>query len=71
MAIKIIDKSRLDAENRKKIAREVEIMKLVEHPNIIRLYQVCVYVCVLVRGEGVCEGRVSVWCVGRVSVWCG
>lgn len=40
MAIKIIDKTRLDAENRRKVAREVEIMKLLEHPNVIRLYQV-------------------------------
>ena len=40
VAIKIIDKTRLDAENRKKVAREVEIMKLLDHPNIIRLYQV-------------------------------
>lgn len=40
VAVKIIDKTRLDAENRKKVAREVEIMKLLDHPNIIRLYQV-------------------------------
>ena len=40
VAIKIIDKTRLDAENRKKVAREVEIMKLLDHPHIIRLYQV-------------------------------
>ena len=46
VAIKIIDKVRLDAENRRKVAREVEIMKLLEHPNVIRLYQVCVCVCV-------------------------
>ena len=45
VAIKIIDKSRLDSENRRKVAREVEIMKLLEHPNVIRLYQVCVCVC--------------------------
>ena len=40
MAVKIIDKTRLDAENRKKVAREVEIMKIVDHPNIIKLFQV-------------------------------
>lgn len=40
VAIKTIDKARLDDENRKKVAREVEVMKLLDHPNIIRLYQV-------------------------------
>lgn len=40
MAIKIIDKSRLDAENLKKVAREVDIIKQLDHPNIIKLYQV-------------------------------
>lgn len=40
MAIKIIDKSRLDHENLKKVYREVEIMKQLDHPNIIKLYQV-------------------------------
>ena len=47
--MKIIDKTRLDAENRKKVAREVEIMKLLDHPNIIRLYQVinsCMVMCI-------------------------
>ena len=44
VAVKIIDKTRLDAENRKKVAREVEIMKLLDHPNIIRLYQVRYYI---------------------------
>ena len=38
--MKTIDKTRLDSENRKKVAREVEVMKLLDHPNIIRLYQV-------------------------------
>jgi serine/threonine protein kinase len=40
VAIKIIDKSRLDNENLKKVYREVDIMKQLDHPNIIRLYQV-------------------------------
>ena len=40
VAVKTIDKTRLDSENRKKVAREVEVMKLLDHPNIIRLYQV-------------------------------
>nr|XP_020639579.1 serine/threonine-protein kinase SIK1 isoform X1 [Pogona vitticeps] len=40
VAIKIIDKTRLDPSNLKKIYREVQIMKLLNHPHIIKLYQV-------------------------------
>ena len=41
VAIKIVDKTQLDDENLKKIFREVQIMKMLRHPHIIRLYQVC------------------------------
>lgn len=41
VAIKIIDKSQLDSGNLQKVYREVEIMKRLDHPHIIRLYQVC------------------------------
>ena len=40
VAIKIIDKSQLDPTNLSKVYREVEVMKLVNHPNIVKLYQV-------------------------------
>lgn len=40
VAIKIIDKTRLDRANLEKIYREVQIMKRLRHPHIIRLYQV-------------------------------
>lgn len=40
MAIKIIDKSQLDTTNLEKVYREVEIMKQLEHPHIVKLYQV-------------------------------
>ncbi|XP_043234896.1 serine/threonine-protein kinase SIK1-like isoform X2 [Amphibalanus amphitrite] len=40
VAIKIIDKMSLTPDNLKKVYREVEIMKRLSHPNIIRLYQV-------------------------------
>uniref|UniRef100_A0A8C1JRI8 non-specific serine/threonine protein kinase n=1 Tax=Cyprinus carpio TaxID=7962 RepID=A0A8C1JRI8_CYPCA len=36
----IVDKTQLDDENLKKIFREVQIMKMLRHPHIIRLYQV-------------------------------
>ncbi|KAL6052966.1 Serine/threonine-protein kinase KIN2 [Balamuthia mandrillaris] len=40
VAVKIILKSKLDPETLKKVYREVRIMKLLNHPNIIRLYEV-------------------------------
>lgn len=40
MAIKIIDKSRLDPADRKKLEREITVMKSLIHPYIIRLYEV-------------------------------
>lgn len=40
VAIKIIDKTRLNPTNLEKIYREVQIMKLLNHPHIIKLYQV-------------------------------
>lgn len=41
VAIKIIDKSQLDSGNLQKVYREVDIMKRLDHPHIIKLYQVC------------------------------
>lgn len=38
----------MDEDNLKKIAREIEIMKLLRHPHIVRLYQVCTIDCVTV-----------------------
>merc|ERR1719431_1321395 len=40
VAIKIIDKSQLDPSNLAKVYREVDVMKLINHPNIVKLYQV-------------------------------
>jgi len=40
VAIKIIDKSQLDVDNLKKIFREIQVMKALCHPHIVRLYQV-------------------------------
>jgi len=40
VAIKIIDKTQLDPGNLEKVYREVEIMKQLEHPHIVKLYQV-------------------------------
>ena len=40
VAVKIVDKSDLEDDNLKKITREIEIMRHLYHPTIIRLYQV-------------------------------
>nr|KAJ3419811.1 MAP/microtubule affinity-regulating kinase 3 [Polyrhizophydium stewartii] len=40
VAVKIIDKNKLDKTTAKKLFREVRIMKLLNHKNIVRLYEV-------------------------------
>ncbi len=40
VAVKIVDKTDLDDENLQKISREIEIMRHLDHPSIIRLFQV-------------------------------
>lgn len=40
VAIKIIDKSLLNQQSLKKLFREVTIMKMLNHPNIVKLYEV-------------------------------
>ena len=40
MAIKIIDKNKLDKVNLEKVYREVQVLKMLDHSHIIKLYQV-------------------------------
>jgi serine/threonine protein kinase len=40
VAIKIVDKRRLDSENLAKIYREIRVLKMLKHPHIVKLYQV-------------------------------
>ncbi|KAG5684317.1 hypothetical protein PVAND_013552 [Polypedilum vanderplanki] len=40
VAIKIIDKTQLNPNSLEKLFREVAIMKLLQHPNIVKLYEV-------------------------------
>ena len=41
MAIKILEKARInDVADVERVAREIHILKLIRHPNIIQLYEV-------------------------------
>jgi len=40
VAVKVIDKSRLNSDTLRMVHREVSIMKMLHHPHIIRLYEV-------------------------------
>uniref|UniRef100_A0A8D2LDT9 non-specific serine/threonine protein kinase n=1 Tax=Varanus komodoensis TaxID=61221 RepID=A0A8D2LDT9_VARKO len=40
VAVKVIDKSKLDSGAAAQLLQEVRCMKLVQHPNVVRLYEV-------------------------------
>lgn len=40
VAVKVIDKTKLDPVSKEHLFQEVRCMKLVQHPNIVRLYEV-------------------------------
>ena len=41
MAIKILEKDRIvDVADMERVAREIHILKLIRHPNIIQLYEI-------------------------------
>ena len=48
VAIKIIDKTQLDEVNLKKVYREVQILKMLDHTHIIKVYQVSRFVVLFV-----------------------
>ena len=39
-AVKIMDKRYLNPEEKKRLKNEIDIMKTLDHPNIVRLYEV-------------------------------
>lgn len=40
MALKILDKARLDSQAHRLLSREISSMESLQHPNVIRLYEV-------------------------------
>eukprot|EP01135_Chromosphaera_perkinsii_P012301 Nk52_evm38s2630 gene=Nk52_evmTU38s2630 len=40
VAVKILDKTKLDAQTQQHLMEEVRIMKILSHPNVVRLYEV-------------------------------
>ena len=40
VAVKVIDKMKLDQSTGTQMMQEVRLMKLVQHPNVVRLYEV-------------------------------
>lgn len=40
VAMKIVDKRSLDAENLAKIEREIEVLQLLSHSHVVKLYEV-------------------------------
>lgn len=40
VAIKVLDKTRMDAPTRRLLLREISILEMLHHPNIVRLYEV-------------------------------
>ena len=39
-SVQVIDKQRLDQSTQTQMLQEVKLMKLVQHPNVVRLYEV-------------------------------
>ena len=64
VAVKILDKTRLDAKTRRLLSREITSMEKMHHPNIIRLYEVVetlskLYIVLEYASEGELHTRVT------------
>ena len=54
VAIKIIDKTQLNPGSLQKLFREVRIMKTLDHPNIVKLFQVSLSHLMLITLTAIC-----------------
>jgi len=64
VAVKIVDKTKLDPKTRHLLSREIATMELLHHPNVIRLYEVVetyakLYIILEYASEGELYTRVS------------
>lgn len=64
MAIKVLDKMRLDLQAQRMLSREISIMESLYHPNMLRLYEVLevpcrLYLVLEYAGGGDLHARIS------------
>ena len=62
VAVKVIDKMKLDQSTRTQMMQEVRLMKLVQHPNVVRLYEV--------RGDNLNISNPSQDAVNIATIFC-
>ena len=55
-AVKIIDKLRLNDEDLIRLKYEIDILKNLNHPNIVRLYEIYENKCAILLVTELCDG---------------
>ena len=67
VAVKVIDKTQMNQTSIQKLNREMKIMKRLDHPNIVRLYEVRITGFIVVR---LSQNSVGLLCF-KVADRCG